>query len=66
MQQRRAEFYQHARSRADTIAGALDGSPWDRGVALAFLAVLPDDVPAVLDRGTSCSGQVEVHTQTGA
>jgi hypothetical protein len=47
---RRADFYQHARSRADTIARALEGRPWDQSVALAFLAALSDDVPAVLDR----------------
>ena len=47
---RRAEFYRHARSRTDIIARALDGKPWDQGAALAFLAALPDDVPAVLDR----------------
>lgn len=47
---RRAEFYQHARSRTETIARALEGKPWDQGVALAFLAALSDDVPAVLDR----------------
>jgi hypothetical protein len=47
---RRAEFYQHARARTDTIASALAGSVWDQGVALEFLAALPDDVPAMLDR----------------
>ncbi|GIE85766.1 hypothetical protein [Actinoplanes regularis] len=47
---RRAEFYQHAKSRTGIIAQALNGSRWDQGVALEFLAVLPEDVPAVLDR----------------
>ena len=47
---RRAEFFHHARARTDTIASALAGNAWDQSVALAFLAALPDDVPAVFDR----------------
>ncbi|MFD0517868.1 hypothetical protein [Paractinoplanes durhamensis] len=47
---RRAEFYQQARSRTDVITAALAGSSADQSTALRFLAVLPDDVPAVLDR----------------
>lgn len=47
---RRAEFYQLAKSRTEVITTALAGSVWDQGTALAFLAALPDDVPAVLDR----------------
>jgi len=46
----RAEFYRHAESRTETIAWALGRGSWDRSVALEFLAALPDDVPAVLDR----------------
>jgi hypothetical protein len=47
---RRAEFYQQATSRTDTLARALAGSAWDQSVALEFLAALSDDVPALLDR----------------
>lgn len=36
----RADFYQHANSRLEILAEALNGSGWDRAAAMNFLAVL--------------------------
>jgi hypothetical protein len=46
----RAEFYQHAGTRRDTLRAALEGSQWDRKAALSLLESLPEDVPALLDQ----------------
>ncbi|MFC7277258.1 hypothetical protein ACFQS1_24965 [Paractinoplanes rhizophilus] len=46
----RAEFYQHAEARHEVLVAALQGSNWDRGAALAFLEVLSDDVPELLEQ----------------
>ena len=46
----RADFYQAAESRAETLRAALTGSNWERRAAFAFLQSLPDDVPILLDQ----------------